>query len=330
MAAIQIERQRHGRGFSYTEQGNAVTDKESLQYYTSLGIPPAWQEVKIAKNRRARILATGVDKAGRLQYIYHPAYRARQEQAKFERVLRFAKALPNMRRVVDKDLQRTALDYRKVMATIISIMDRTYIRVGNDAYARENQSYGLTTLRSKHTTVSGDTITFDFVGKSGQHHVKKIRNRSLARIVRQLDELPGYEVFKYYGEDGKLHDVKSEDVNAYIKEVMGDEFSAKDFRTWAGTLIASAELAIAERAASERDRKKTVTACIRKVAKTLGNTPAVARSSYIDPRIIKSFMDGEDLRKVRNTVHTMQQDKGEKYLSPDEHCVLKVLEKAAQ
>lgn len=331
MAGIMIKRQKQGRGFTYTEQGEPILDKESLQYYKSLGIPPAWRDVRIARNRRARILATGVDKAGRLQYIYHPAFRARQEQAKFERVLRFAKALPHMRRVVSRDLARPELDYRKVMATIISIMDRTYIRVGNDTYAKENQSYGLTTLRSKHTTVAGDTITFDFVGKSGQRHTKKIRNRSLARIVRQLDELPGYEVFKYYGsgqgEARKLHDVKSEDVNAYIKEVMGDEFSAKDFRTWAGTLIASAELAVAERAESERERKKTITACVRKVAKTLGNTPAVARSSYIDPRIIKSFMDGEDLRRVRSTVETMQRNPEERYLSPDEHCVLKVLQK---
>jgi DNA topoisomerase-1 len=323
-----ISRKKQGRGFSYTSNGTRITDKAELDYIKSLRVPPAWQNVHIAQDKAAKILATGTDSAGRVQYIYHPDYRAQQEQAKFERVLRFARALPRMRRIVDKDLQRKRLDYRKVMAAIISIMDQTYIRVGNDAYAREHNSYGLTTLRSKHTTVEGSTITFDFTGKSGQHHVKRVTDRKLAQIVRQLDELPGYEVFKYYDEAGNLHDVKSTDVNAYIKDSMGEEFSAKDFRTWAGTLIASAELVVAERAESERERKKTITTCVRKVAKRLGNTPAVARSSYIDPRIIKSFMDGNDLAKVRRTVEKMEDTKGPAYLSPEERCVLHMLEQA--
>lgn len=327
MSQQWYQRQKAGKGYRFTFHNEPVTEKESLDYFKSLRIPPAWQDVKIAKNRRARILATGTDKAGRLQYIYNPAFRTRQEQAKFERVLRFARALPYMRRVVEADLQRPELDYQKVMATIVAIMDRTYIRVGNDQYARENGSYGLTTIRSKHTSVDGHTITFDFIGKGGKHHVKRITNRRLSRIVRQLDDLPGYEVFKYFSSDGKLKDVGSSDVNAYIKDVMGEEFSAKDFRTWAGTLIASAELALAERAESERERKKTVTACVRKVAKKLGNTPAIARSSYIDPRIIKTFMDGEDLAKVHKTVEAMKIKKGEEYLSPDERCVLSVLER---
>lgn len=213
-------RQKVGKGYRYYLQDSNVNDTDTINYFKSLRIPPAWQNVAIAKNRRSKILATGTDNAGRMQYIYNPTFRARQEQAKFERVLRFARALPHMRRVVDRDLKRPHLDYPKVMATIISIMDQTYIRVGNDAYAKQNNSYGLTTLRSKHTSVEGGTITFDFIGKSGQHHVKKIQDRTLARIVRQLDNLPGYEVFKYYGTDDKLHDVKSSDVNAYIKSVM--------------------------------------------------------------------------------------------------------------
>jgi DNA topoisomerase-1 len=327
MAQQFITRHKQGKSFSYSLNDEIIRDKTELDYYKSLRIPPAWHDVHIAKNKRSKVLATGVDKAGRLQYIYNPSFRARQEQAKFERVLRFARALPHMRRIVDKDLQRPKLDYQKVMATIIAIMDRTYIRVGNDSYAKENGSYGLTTLRSKHTSVEGSTVTFDFIGKSGKHHVKHITDKTLAAVVRQLDNLPGYEVFKYYGDNDQLKDVKSADVNAYIKEVMGEEFSAKDFRTWAGTLIASAELAIAERAESERERKKAVTACVQKVAKKLGNTPAIARASYIDPRIIKSFMDGDDLRKVSATVKTMQLKKGEEYLSPDERCVLSVLEK---
>lgn len=337
MARQWITRQKIGKGYRYSHAGTIITDKDAVAYYKSLGIPPAWQDVRIAKNKEAKVLATGTDSAGRLQYIYNPAFRARQEQAKFERVLRFARALPYMRRVVDNDLKRPHLDYQKVMATVVTIMDRAYIRVGNETYAREHQSYGLTTMRSKHTSVDGNTVTFDFIGKSGRHHVKRITDKTLARIVRQLDNLPGYEVFKYYdyssSETGKLKDVKSADVNAYIKDVMGEEFSAKDFRTWAGTLIASAELALAERADSERERKKAVTVCVRKVAKKLGNTPAIARSSYIDPRIIKSFMDGEDLRRVWKTVESMKSDKkdqGEEYLSPDERCVLSILEQTGQ
>lgn len=327
--AQMITRQIAGKKMLFFENGRQIAAKEDIAYYKSLGVPPAWQDVKIAKNRRAKILATGVDKAGRLQYVYHPSFRARQEEAKFERILRFARALPGMRRIVDKDLRRADLDYQKVMASIVAIMDRTYIRVGNDTYARENQSYGLTTLRSKHTTVEGSTVTFRFTGKSGKRHVKRITDRTLARVVRKLDDLPGYEVFKYYDETGRLKDVKSSDVNAYIKDVMGEEFSAKDFRTWAGTLIASAELALAERAESERERKKAITACVKNVARKLGNTPAVARSSYIDPRIIKSFMDGDDLRKVRTTVETMKTAEDEKTLSTEERCVLAILEKTA-
>ena len=328
MAQQWAERRGTVKRRVYYQNGEEITHKHTLEYFQSLRIPPAWAEVRIARSKRAKILATGIDKAGRLQYIYNPAFRAKQEEAKFERVLQFARALPHMRRTVDKDLRRPTLDYRKVMAGIVGIMDRTYIRIGNETYARDNQSYGLTTLRSKHTDVEGNTITFDFMGKSGKRHVMRVTDTRLARIVRQLDQLPGYEVFKYYDESGMRRDVKSSDVNAYIKDVMGEEFSAKDFRTWAGTLIASAELVAAERAESERERKKTITSCVKKVARKLGNTPAVARSSYIDPRIIRTFMDGEDLRKVRTTVSTMRKQKGSEYLSPEERCVLHLLEAA--
>jgi DNA topoisomerase-1 len=318
-----ITRARVGKGFAYRLGDAPITNKEQLSYLKSLRVPPAWRDVKIAANRSAKVLATGVDDAGRLQYIYHPDFRAKQEQAKFERTLAFARALPKLRRQVDKDIARRQLDYRKVMACIVSIMDRTYIRIGNEQYARDNQSYGLTTLRSKHTTVEGDTITFDFVGKSGQKHHKKITNRALAKIVKRLDDLPGYEIFKYYDSEGRLRDVKSTDVNAYIKDSMGEEFSAKDFRTWAGTLLASAELAQAEKAETERERKKIVSTCVKKVARKLGNTPAIARGSYIDPRVIDNFMAGNDISSVRQTVEKLAQSDE---LSPDERCVLKLLE----
>ena len=293
-----ISRQRVGRGFRYYDDDAQVTDASQLAYFTSLRIPPAWREVRIARNKRARILATGTDAAGRRQYIYHPSYRAKQEAAKFERIVRFARALPHMREVTETHLVHKKLDREKVLACIVRLMDEAYFRVGNDVYAREHQSYGITTLRSKHTTITGSTIVFDFIGKSGQHQVKRITDRRLARIVKQLDDLPGYEVFKYYDEDGHLTSVSSADVNAYIKQIMGEEFTAKDFRTWGGTLIAATELLRLEPAPNERERKKQVTACVKQVARRLGNTPAIARSSYIDPRVIERYEQGRTIASV--------------------------------
>jgi DNA topoisomerase I len=327
MAKQTIERVRVGKGFHYYDDGKQVANKEELAYFKSLGIPPAWKEVRISKSRSAKIQATGLDKAGRLQYIYHPVFRARQERAKFERILRFAQALPRMRRITNEHLNHPQLDQQKVLACIVRLMDQAYFRVGNEVYARDNESYGLTTIRSRHTQVKGDTIIFDFVGKSGQKHRKEITDKRLAKIVKKLDELPGFEVFKYYDQSGQLHDVKSDDVNEYIKRIMGEEFSAKDFRTWGGTLLAAGQLAQIERDRSLRERKKAVTQCVRMVAQKLGNTPAIARASYIDPRVIRAYVDNDDLAKVRRTVQSMDR---KSYLSADEHCVLHLLEKARQ
>lgn len=327
MATRYIERKRTGKkSFDYIHGGKPVTGKAELEYFKSIGVPPAWQQVKIAASHNARIQATGIDKAGRLQYIYHPKFRARQEKEKFERILRFAKALPKMRRTTRDHLALPGLPREKVLACIVQLMDKAYFRVGNEIYAKENQSYGLTTLRSKHTRVWGDTIIFDFIGKSGQAHLKKVNDKKLAKIVKQLDELPGYEIFKYVGEDEQVHDIHSDDVNDYIKEVMGEEFSAKDFRTWGGTLLASMELSLTERSRHISERKRAVTECVKKVAQKLGNTPAIARASYIDPRVIRAYVVTNDLYKVREAVKTLRRAD---YLTPDEHCVLNLLEKSA-
>jgi DNA topoisomerase-1 len=326
MAKRFVERQRTGaKSFQYSNDGQPITAKHELAYFKSLGVPPAWQQVKIAASHNARIQATGVDKAGRLQYIYHPKFRARQEKEKFERILRFARALPKMRRTTAKHIALPGLPREKVLACIIQLMDKAYFRVGNEVYAKENQSYGLTTLRSKHTRVWGDTIIFDFIGKSGQAHLKKVTDKHLAKIVKKMDELPGYEVFKYEDEDGELHHIDSEDVNEYIKDVMGEEFSAKDFRTWGGTLLASIELSESKRSRSVSERKKAVTECVKKVAQKLGNTPAIARASYIDPRVIKAYVVTNDLAKVRAAVKTLRRAE---YFTADEHCVLNLLEKS--
>jgi DNA topoisomerase-1 len=326
MATRYIERRRTGkRSFQYFHDGHQISSKHELDYFKSIGIPPAWQDVKISASHNARIQATGVDKAGRLQYIYHPKFRAHQEREKFERILRFARALPRMRRTTAKHLAKPGLPREKVLACIVQLMDKAYFRVGNEIYAKENQSYGLTTLRSKHTRVWGDTIIFDFIGKSGQPHLKKVTDKRLAKIIKKLDELPGYEIFKYTDEDGQIHDIHSDDVNEYIKDVMGEEFSAKDFRTWGGTLLASIELSQTERSRHISERKKAVTECVKKVAQKLGNTPAIARASYIDPRVINAYVVTNDLYKVREAVKSLRQAE---YFTADEHCVLHLLEKS--
>lgn len=319
-----ITRQKHGKGFSYYDNGYLVTDASAIAYYRSLAVPPAWREVRIAVSRDAKVLATGIDGAGRRQSIYHPRFRARQEAAKFERILQFGQRLPRLRRRIQADLARKKLSKDKVLACVVKLMDEAYFRIGNEQYAKSNGHYGLTTLRSKHADIRTTSVTFDFVGKSGQKHHKRISDRQLARIIKQLDELPGAEIFKYVDNDGVIHDIGSKDVNEYIKQHMGDVYSAKDFRTWGGTLLAAAELAAIERAESERERKKLVTATIRSVAKRLGNTPAVTRSSYVDPRIIKAF-GSDDLSRIKRTVEKIRPPR---FMKPEERFVLQLLRKA--
>jgi DNA topoisomerase-1 len=321
-----IERRRTSlKSFKYIKDGQQLKDASQIERINALRIPPAWKNVKIRISETSPVQVTGYDKAGRLQYIYSPSFRAKKEKEKFERILRFAEALPRMRRITGEHLNNQTLDQDKVMACILRLMDSEYFRVGNEVYAKENQTYGITTLRSKHTKVRGDTIVFDFVGKSGKKHIKEVTNKRLARIIKKLDDLPGYEIFKFYGSDGKLHNVNSDHVNEYIKGVMGEEFSAKDFRTWGGTVLASAELAQFERAKSEREREKAVSKCVKNVAAKLGNTPAVARSSYIDPRIINTYMRSDELSTVRATVSKMDR---QNYLTSDEQCLLHLLQKA--
>jgi DNA topoisomerase-1 len=317
-----ITRQRHGKGFAYYNNGRLIKDKTIIAYCRKLAVPPAWQNVEISQDANQKILATGIDGAGRHQAIYHPDFRAAQDKAKFERILVFGKKLPKLRQQIHKDLARKKLGKAKVVACIVKLMDEAYFRIGNVQYAKANQHYGITTLRSKHANITSTSVTFDFVGKSGQQQRKRISDRQLAGIIKQLDDLPGYEIFKYVGEDGKVHDIQSRDVNEYIKTHMGEAYSAKDFRTWGGSLLAAAELATIKRSDNERERKKVVTTCIKDVAKRLGNTAAVTRSSYIDPRIIDAFSSSDDLAKVWQSVSKHLPDD---YMTSDERCVLQLL-----
>lgn len=311
------------RGFVYASpDGEMINDKEWTEYFRSLVIPPAWQDVRINPSAKGKVLVTGYDKSGKRQAIYNPTFRAKQEKAKFARILAFADKLPALREQVDQDITRRTFDKEKVAACAVKLIDQAYFRVGNEQYAREHQTYGVTTLRSKHATITTASVTFDFTGKSGKQQHKRISDRQMARIIKQLDELPGHELFRYVGDDGKMHNLSSDDVNAYIKRHTAENFTAKDFRTWGGTLLAAAELIAAERADTERERKKIVTQTVKNVAKHLGNTPAVTRGSYIDPRVLNAYVGNGDLAAVRQTVQRMRP---RKYLSRDEQCLQQLL-----
>ncbi|MDB5162456.1 MAG: topoisomerase [Candidatus Saccharibacteria bacterium] len=320
-----ITRRKAGKNYHYFYQDQRITDESELERINKLVIPPAWDKVEIAKAKSAKIQARGYDSAGRLQSIYHPAFRMKQEKLKFDRILRFAEHLPELRRQVEKDLARKRLGKDKVLACIIKLIDEAYFRVGSDRYAKEHQTYGVTTLRSKHAQISRTHVTFDFIGKSGKEHIKTIDDPTIARIIKQLDELPGYEIFRYQDTEGKMHDIHPADVNEYIKKYMGEEFTAKDFRTWGGTLLATSAVIKDELEddANETARKRAVASIVKRVAKRLGNTPAVARSSYIDPRVIIAYEDESKLSDIRKAITIM---KPKKYLSIDEQCVLKLLQ----
>ena len=288
-----IRRTAAGDGFHYHDaKGRPVTDEKALDRIGALAIPPAWTDVWICPRGTGHIQATGRDVKGRKQYRYHPDWSAHAAETKFERLPDFARALPKLRRRVEADLNRRGSSRDKVLATAVRLLELTLIRVGNAQYARQNRSYGLTTLHKRHLDVDGAALTFAFKGKSGVEHEVRVRDRRLATVVRSLRELPGQQLFKYRDEAGDLCPVTSDDVNAYIREAMGEQFSAKDFRTWAGTVSAARALRDVEPPASATEAKRRITVCVKAVAGLLGNTPTVCRTSYIHPRVFELFETG--------------------------------------
>ncbi|MGZ9114211.1 MAG: DNA topoisomerase IB [Brevundimonas sp.] len=289
-----IRRTASGRGFSYRDQDGAVIRNAAvLDRIKALAIPPAWTDVWISPSASGHIQATGRDVKGRKQYRYHDGWSSHASETKFERLPVFAKALPRLRRRVEADLSRRGVSRDKVLATAVRLLEITLIRVGNAQYARQNRSYGLTTLNKRHLDVDGSALTFAFKGKSGVEHEVKVRDRRLATVVRSLRELPGQQLFKYRDADGQLCVLTSDDVNAYIREAMGEQFSAKDFRTWAGTVSVARALREIEAPASPTEAKRKVTVCVKAVAGLLGNTPTVCRSSYVHPKVFDLFESGE-------------------------------------
>ncbi len=291
-ASPGLTRRRSGRGFSYRDpDGVAVRDPETLARIKALAIPPAWTDVWICRWPNGHLQASGRDARGRKQYRYHDRWHERRGTDKFDRMLAFAEALPGIRARCDEDLARRGLPREKVLAAVVRLLELTLIRVGNDEYARLNRSFGLTTLRDRHASVDGTTIQFRFRGKSGQTHEVGLRDRRLASVVRRCQELPGQELFQYVDEDGDVQDVASDDVNTYLREASGGDFTAKDFRTWAGTVLAYRALR-ALQPGDERTARRNVVEAIRQTAGALGNTPAVARRSYVHPAVLEAYLDG--------------------------------------
>jgi DNA topoisomerase-1 len=288
-----IRRRRRGKGFSYsTPAGEPVRDSVNLARIRALAIPPAWTNIWICPSSRGHIQATGRDARGRKQYRYHPDWQVQRDEVKFERLVAFAAALPRIRQRVEQDLARSGLPREKVLAAVVRLLETTLIRVGNGEYARQNGSFGLTTLRNEHADTTGATLHLTFRGKSGKEHRVKVSDRPLARLVRHCQELPGQTLFEYLDEHGECHSVDSADVNQYLRESSGADFTAKDFRTWGGTVLAAAALGRAAQLWPGTEPKHRLVEAIDEVARRLGNTRAVCRKSYIHPAVIDAYLDG--------------------------------------
>jgi DNA topoisomerase I len=298
-------RKRRGRSFTYhDERGRRITEPAELARILKLAIPPAWTAVWISPSARAHIQATGRDARGRKQYRYHERFRALRDAAKYQHVLRFGNKLPVLRRRLASDSRRTGLDRDRVLSAVIELMQRTCIRVGNDRYAEQNGSFGLTTLRDRHARIRGRHLELEFKGKSGKVHRVQLDDARLASIVRRCRDVPGQRLFQYRGADGKFHAVTSGDVNTYLREVTGEPFSAKDFRTWAGTLLAVHALAACELGETLTARRRHVKRALEGVSAELGNTIAICRKSYVHPAVIDQYTTGELTRTFRAAVRS--------------------------
>jgi DNA topoisomerase-1 len=288
-----IRRRRAGEAFRYLHpDGRAVRDQATLARIRRLAIPPAWTEVWICAAADGHLQATGLDARGRKQYRYHPRWREVRDETKYGRMIAFGAALPRLRRRVARDLARPGLPREKVLATVVRLLEKTFIRVGNEEYARANESFGLTTLRERQVKVNGSQLRFRFRGKSGVQHEVEVSDPRIAAVVRRMQDLPGEELFQYLDDDGKVRAIGSSDVNAYLKEIAGEDFTSKDFRTWAGTLLCARLLCRLGSPATETAAKREVARAVEAVSRELRNTRAVCRKCYIHPAVIDSYLTG--------------------------------------
>ena len=321
-----ITRKRAGKSFTYLDpDGNKVTDPDVVARIKSLAIPPAWSDVWIAPLANGHLQATGRDVKGRKQYRYHPRWRQARDETKYTRMILFGQVLPKIRERVAADMAQPGLSRSKVLASIVRMLETTLIRVGNEEYARSNSSYGLTTMHDKHVEVNGSKVSFQFRGKSGKFHNIDVSDRKLAKVVQRCRDLPGYELFQYLDDQGQQQDIRSEDVNGYLREISGEEFTAKDFRTWAGTVLAALALQEFEEFDSNTQAKKNILRAIESVAERLGNTPAICRKCYVHPAVIDSYLSGTMLQTLKQRA---EQEMVESLhsLSAEEGAVLALLQ----
>ena len=315
-----IRRQRRGKGFAYLDpRGRKISDREQIARLRKLAIPPAWEEVWIAPSPRGHIQATGRDARGRKQYRYHDRWRAARDANKFDHVLEFADRLPALRARVAADMGARSLSREKVLASIVYLLENTLVRVGNESYARDNKSFGLTTLRDRHVTIDGGSLRFAFTGKGGKEWKLKLSDRRVAKIVRACQELPGQHLFQYLDAEGQRQKIGSADLNAYLKEISGTDATAKDFRTWAGTVLAAMALAEFEAFDSEAVAKRNLRQAIEHVARQLGNTPTICRKCYIHPEILEHYLEGTLIETLQQRIRAAM--KREAKLKPEEAAV---------
>jgi DNA topoisomerase-1 len=318
------------RGFTYiTQSGKVIRDVAELKRIKSLAIPPAWTDVWICPFEDGHLQATGRDARGRKQHRYHPRWREIRDATKYDRMISFAAVLPRIREQVQRDLERAGLPREKVLATVVRLLEVTAIRVGNEEYARSNGSFGLATLKNRHVDISGPKIQFQFRGKSGVQHAIGLEDKRLAKIIKQCQDLPGYELFQYIGDDGEQYAIDANDVNEYLKQIAGEEFTTKDFRTWNGTLLAACALKVTPRSSdsTKAQLKRDIVQAVDAVAKRLGNTKAVCRKCYIHPAVINAYEEGSLSRSLRLRISRRDGDHG---LSADEAALAAFLSRQAK
>ncbi|WP_406855052.1 DNA topoisomerase IB [Alsobacter sp. KACC 23698] len=322
-----FRRRRSGKGVAYLGlDGKAIRDKDALERIRKLAIPPAYTDVWICPDPNGHIQATGRDDKGRKQYRYHPRWREVRDGDKFEHMLDFAKCLPALRERIDADMAKRGLPRDKVLATVVHLLENTLIRIGNADYAKQNKSYGLTTLRDRHVKIDGQELRFEFKGKSGKTWKLKVKDRRIAKLVKACQDIPGQHLFQYYDENGERQPVTSADVNAYLKEATGQDITAKDFRTWAGTVLAAMTLKEFELVDQQARTKKTIKAAVERVATRLGNTPTICRKCYVHPEVFNAYLDGSLLESIEDEVDAELRDNLEK-LKPEEAALLVLLQR---
>jgi len=320
-----IRRRKSGKGFVYSRaDGSNLREADVRQRIKSLAIPPAWTNVWICPFADGHLQATGRDAKGRKQYRYHPRFREVRESTKYEHLVAFAEVLPVIRRKVREHMALKGLPREKVLATVVHLLETTLIRVGNDDYAKENKSYGLTTLKTRHVAVDGNEVRFSFTGKSGKQWALRVKDRRIAKIIRACQELPGQELLQYLDGDGHAQDVTSSDVNTYLKEISGKDITAKDFRTWAGTVLAAMALSEVKAFDSAAQAKRNLRAAIENVAARLGNTPTICRKCYVHPEVLTSYLDGNLVLEIKKALeHELRDALAD--LQPEEAAVLAML-----